>query len=557
MTEEELNFDVLIVGAGPAGLSAAIKLKMLALDENRPISICIIEKSSSLGGHIISGAIFDPKALSELFPKWKTSKCPIKTPVNDDIFYFFPNKDKSVKLPSFLIPNSLKNNGCYVTSLSELVKWLGEKAEEIGVEIFTGFAANKIIYGKKDEVIGVKTGDFGINKDGSKGKNYASGISIKAKFTILAEGSRGQLGKELIEKFKLDKNSCPQSYGLGIKELWEIPYESSIPGTVIHGFGWPLDLKTYGGSFLYFMDKNRVSIGLIVGLNYQDPWLSPFKELQKFKTHPKISKILEGGKRIGYGARSLTAGSLFSLPKFVFPGGALIGCNAGFLNSARIKGSHSAIKSGILVAESYFETIKNDKDIPKLILSGYEKRFKESWLFNELNSTKNFKGLMNKNMILGGVVTYIEQNYLHNFSIMNVKTKSPDHKSLLESSSFQEKQYLKPDGKISFDKIASLPLSGVNHEENQPVHLKLKNSQVPSTVNFKIFGGPESRYCPAGVYEYLDENNQPAQKLSKNITLQINAQNCLHCKACDIKDPTQNIYWVAPEGGGGPNYEGM
>ena len=557
MMEEELTFDVIIVGAGPSGLSAAIKLKQLALEDDRSISICVIEKSANLGGHIISGAVVDTKSLAELFPLWETSSCPIKTPVTQDEFYFFLNKKKALKIPSLLIPNSLKNNDCYITSLSDVVKWLGLQAERIGIEIFTGFAATSLIFGKNGEVAGVKTGDFGTNKDGSNSKNFAPGIALKANFTIFAEGSRGQLGKVLIDKYKLDINASPQSYGLGIKELWEIPTEKSKPGKVIHGVGWPLDIKTYGGSFLYHMDNNRVSVGLIVGLNYQNSWLSPFQEFQKFKTHPRIMSTLKGGIRIGYGARSLTAGSLYSLPKFIFPGGALVGCNAGFFNSARIKGSHSAIKSGVLVAEAYYESLKSKQNSSSLLLKSFEEKFKSSWLFAELDKCKNFKGLMNKNKLLGGVATYIEQNVFRNKLILKIKTKKSDHECLMTFPSSKKKEYAKPDGEITFDRISSLRLAGVNHEENQPIHLKIKNSKTPSTINFKNYAGPETRYCPAGVYEYLDESGQPTLNYSKPAKLQINAQNCLHCKACDIKDPTQNITWVAPEGGGGPNYEGM
>ena len=557
MTEEELTFDVLIVGAGPSGLSAAIKLKQLAIKEDRVISICVIEKSSTLGGHIVSGAIIDTTALSELFPNWKAEKCPIKNRVTNDEFYFFLNKSNSFKIPNFLIPKSLSNSGCYIASLSDVVKWLGSKAEEIGIEIFTGFAATEPIYGHAGDVIGVKTGEFGRNRDGSNGKNYTPGIAIKAKFTIFAEGSRGQLGKILIEKYQLDKNSCSQNYALGIKELWEIPTENSKPGTVIHSLGWPLHSGTYGGSFLYHMGNNRVSIGLIVGLNYKNPWLSPFQEFQKLKTHPKILKNLQGGKRVGYGARSLTAGSLYSLPKYIFPGGALIGCNAGFLNSSRIKGSHSAIKSGILVAEAFHHSTKNNDFSTAILLKNFEEKFKKSWLYTELDTAKNFKGLMNKSMLFGGVITYIEQNILRNKSFIKVPSTKPDHENLISSVSCQRKEYPKPDGKITFDRLSSLPLSGVNHEENQPIHLKVKNPETPNSINFKIYSGPESRYCPAGVYEYLDENGQPAVEYTDKVKLHINSQNCLHCKACDIKDPTQNLVWVAPEGGGGPNYEGM
>ena len=557
MTEEELTFDVLIVGAGPSGLSAAIKLKQLAVQEDRNISICIIEKSATIGGHIISGAIIDTRALSELFPNWKTEKCPIKNQVANDEFYFFLNKKNAIKIPNFLIPKSLKNTSCYIASLSDVVKWLGSKAEEIGIEIFTGFAATELIFGGNGGVIGVKTGDFGRNRDGSNSKNYTQGIALKAKFTIFAEGSRGQLGKILINKYQLDKNSSPQNYALGIKELWEIPTEKSKPGTVIHSLGWPLDSKTYGGSFLYHMENSRVSIGLIVGLNYKNTWLSPYQEFQRLKTHPKIFKTLQGGKRIGYGARSLTTGSLYSLPKYIFPGGALIGCNAGFLNSSRIKGSHSAIKSGVLAAEAFFQSTKNNDMASNILLKSFEKNFKNSWLFTELDANKNFKGLMNKSMFLGGIITYLEQNIFQNKSFIKALSKKADHEYLMNSMSCQKKEYPKPDGKITFDRLSSLPLSGVNHEENQPIHLKLKNLETPNLINFKIYDGPESRYCPAGVYEYLDKDGQPAFKYDSEVKLQINSQNCLHCKACDIKDPTQNLTWVAPEGGGGPNYEGM
>ncbi|OUW03229.1 MAG: electron transfer flavoprotein-ubiquinone oxidoreductase [Betaproteobacteria bacterium TMED156] len=557
MIEEELKYDVLIVGAGPSGLSAAIKIKQIALKEQKSCSVCVIEKSSSVGGHILSGAILDTKSLSELIPDWNEENSPINTPVKTDEFYFFYSKTKAVRIPSFFVPNSFNNKGCHVVSLSDVVKWLGKKAEDLGVEVFTGFPASEVVFDENNAVIGVKTGDFGVNSDGSIGANHVPGISIKARFTIFAEGSRGQLGKLLIKKYKLNKDSSPQTYGLGIKELWEIPSQKSTPGKVLHGLGWPLNNKTYGGSFLYHLEKNRVSIGLIIGLNYSNPWLSPFEEFQKLKTHPKIFEILKGGKRIGYGARSLTAGSLYTLPKLTFPGGALIGCNAGFLNSARIKGSHSAIKSGLLVAEAFFETVRNSKTSTTVSLQNFSEKFKSSWLYDELNSTKNFKGFMNKGLLLGGALTYFEQNILRNKTHLLSKSKQSDFSQLKPFKLFPKKIYGKPDGKITFDKLSSLPFSGVNHEENQPTHLVLKNSDKPFKVNFQVYAAPETRYCPAGVYEYIDESGQPAENYTKYAKLQINAQNCLHCKACDIKDPTQNITWVAPEGGGGPNYEGM
>ena len=557
MTEENLTFDVVIVGAGPSGLAAAIKLKQLASETKQDISICVVEKSSSIGGHILSGAVIDTGSLTELVPDWENDNSPINTKVTKDEFYYFHSHSKAFKIPSVLIPNSLKNDSCFIASLSDVVKWLAIKAEQLQIEIFTGFAATEVIYNDQQSVVGVKTGPFGINRDGSKNENYVAGISLLAKFTIFAEGSRGQLGKTLIKKFSLDNDSSPQNYSLGIKELWEIPSEKSQPGKVMHGFGWPLGFRTYGGSFLYHMKNNKISLGLIVGLNYRNPWLSPFEEFQKFKTHPKILEILQGGKRISYGARSLTSGSLYSLPKFVFPGGAMIGCNAGFLNSARIKGSHAAIKSGILVAESLFAHMDEKKDQSNFNLKNFETKFRESWLYSELNKTKNYKGFMRHGILVGGTLSFLEQKLFPNGTTLKVIVKERDCDAIRTLKNYPKKNYKPPDGKITFDRLSSLHFSGVNHTENQPIHLKLSDEKIPHKINFKKFAGPETRYCPAGVYEYLDENGQPSSKFNQYAKLQINAQNCLHCKACDIKDPSQNITWVAPEGGGGPNYEGM
>ena len=553
MAIEEINYDVLIVGAGPSGLSAAIKLKQLASENSQDISVCVVEKASQVGGHTLSGAVIDVTSLTELLPNWKNANPPIVTPVTKDYFFYFTKKS-ALKIPNFLLPNTLSNKNHFVVSLSEVVKWMGETAENLGVDIFTGYSAKNLLFDDKDNVVGVETGPFGILKNGKKSENYSPPIHLKAKFNLFAEGSRGHLGKKLIAKFKLNTCSSPQSYSIGIKELWKIPENVSRPGEVWHGFGWPLNNKVYGGSFLYHMNNSQISLGLIVGLNYKNPWFSPFEEFQKLKHHPKINELLANGRRVGYGARTITGGGLFSLPKLYFPGGALIGCDAGFLNPAKIKGTHAAIKSGIIVAESIHTKLKEKNST---LLENYEEKFFNSSLFTELNKARNFKGFMNKGVFLGGVLFKIENLFLPNQSFLNLKNKKEDHLFLESAKKFKKINYPKPDNKISFDRISSLPFSGTNHRDDQPTHLILSNKNTPLDVNLPHFQGPETRYCPAAVYEYVSSTGQPTEDISAAKELKINAQNCLHCKACDIKDPTQNINWVTPEGGGGPNYERM
>ena len=553
MAIEEINYDVLIVGAGPSGLSAAIKLKQLASENSQDISVCVVEKASQVGGHTLSGAVIDVTSLTELLPNWKNANPPIVTPVTKDYFFYFTKKS-ALKIPNFLLPNTLSNKNHFVVSLSEVVKWMGETAENLGVDIFTGYSAKNLLFDGKDNVVGVETGPFGILKNGKKSENYSPPIHLKAKFNLFAEGSRGHLGKKLIAKFKLNTCSSPQSYSIGIKELWKIPENVSRPGEVWHGFGWPLNNRVYGGSFLYHMNNSQISLGLIVGLNYKNPWFSPFEEFQKLKHHPKINELLANGRRVGYGARTITGGGLFSLPKLYFPGGALIGCDAGFLNPAKIKGTHAAIKSGIIVAESIYTKLKEKNGTS---LENYEEKFFNSSLFTELNKARNFKGFMNKGVFLGGVLFKIENLFLPNQSFLNLKNKKEDHLFLESAKKFKKIHYSRPDNKISFDRISSLPFSGTNHRDDQPVHLLLSNKKTPLDVNLSRFQGPEIRYCPAAVYEYVSSTGQPTEDISAAKELKINAQNCLHCKACDIKDPTQNIDWVTPEGGGGPNYERM
>ena len=553
MTIEEINYDVLIVGAGPSGLSAAIKLKQLASENSQDISVCVVEKASQVGGHTLSGAVIDVTSLTELLPNWKNANPPIVTPVTKDNFFYFTKKS-ALKIPNFLLPNTLSNKNHFVVSLSEVVKWMGEMAENLGVDIFTGYSAKNLLFDRKDNVIGIETGPFGILKNGKKSENYSPPIYLKAKFNLFAEGSRGHLGKKLIARFKLDSCSSPQSYSIGIKELWKVPENVSRPGEVWHGFGWPLNNRVYGGSFLYHMNNSQISLGLIVGLNYKNPWFSPFEEFQKLKNHPKINELLANGRRVGYGARTITGGGLFSLPKLYFPGGALIGCDAGFLNPAKIKGTHAAIKSGIIVAESIRTKLKEKNSTS---LENYEEKFFNSSLFTELNKARNFKGFMNKGVFLGGVLFKIENLFLPNQSFLNLKNKKEDHLFLESAKKFKKIHYSKPDNKISFDRISSLPFSGTNHRDDQPTHLILSNKKTPLDVNLPRFQGPEIRYCPAAVYEYVSSTGQPTEDVSSAKELKINAQNCLHCKACDVKDPTQNINWITPEGGGGPNYEGM
>ena len=543
---EAMDYDLVIVGGGPAGLSAAIKAKQLAQSSGKDISVCLLEKGSEIGAHILSGAVMDPKALSELFPHWKEMGAPLETEVSKDQFLFL-SADNSYQVPNWMLPECFKNEGNYIVSLANVTRWLGQQAENLGVEIFPGFPAAEILYNEQGAVCGVITGSMGLDKEGKPTDQFQLGMELRAKYTLFAEGSRGHLGKQLISQFSLDKDTDPQSYGIGIKELWEVEPSKSKPGLVVHTAGWPLESDTYGGSFLYHLGDNKVAVGLVVGLSYKNPYLSPFEEFQRYKLHPKICATFEGGKRIAYGARALTAGGLNSLPKTVFPGGALIGCDAGFLNASRIKGSHAAIKTGMLAAQAAVAAINENRSAD--ILSAYPAAFQNSWLHTELNQARNFKPWMSKGLYLGTLMVGLEQKLLGGNAPWTVHIKHADHECLEPAAQHQPINYPKPDGKLSFDRLSSVFISNTNHAENQPSHLTLKNDSVPVDINLRTYDGPEQRYCPAGVYEYVEADGKPR--------LQINAQNCVHCKTCDIKDPSQNIIWVTPECCGGPKYSAM
>jgi electron-transferring-flavoprotein dehydrogenase len=544
---EAMEYDVVIVGGGPAGLSAAIRLKQLAAEKGQDVSVCVLEKGGELGAHILSGAVMDPRALGELFPNWKELGAPLNTAVTEDRMLFL-TETKSYRTPAFMMPKMLTNHGNYVVSLANVVRWLGQQAEALGVEIFPGFPAAEILYNDDGSVKGVATGNMGVNRHGEPTDAFQLGMELHAKYTLFAEGSRGHLGKQLMAKYDLNKGKDPQTYGIGIKELWEIDPAKHQPGLVIHTAGWPLDNDTYGGSFLYHLENNQVAVGFIVGLSYQNPYLSPYEEFQRYKTHPSIRHFFEGGKRISYGARAITAGGLQSLPKTVFPGGALIGCDAGFLNTSRIKGSHAAIKTGMLAADAAFAALGAGRQHDELL--SYPVAFEQSWLHEELHVARNFKPWMSKGLVLGTIMTGIDQILFKGKAPWTLHHNHADHECLRPASDFKPIVYPKPDGKLTFDRLSSVFISNTNHAEDQPVHLTLKNPNVPVEVNLAKFAGPEQRYCPAGVYEFVktDEGRD---------RLQINAQNCVHCKTCDIKDPTQNIVWVTPEGGGGPNYPNM
>ena len=544
---ESMEYDVVVVGGGPGGLATAIRLKQLAAERNHEISVCVLEKGSEIGAHILSGAIMDPKALSELLPDWKAMGAPLNTPVTEDEFLFL-SPTGSKKTPNWLLPECFQNHGNYIVSLGSVARWMGEQAEALGVEIFPGFAAAEVLYDNQGAVRGVATGDMGVGRDGQPTDQYQQGMELLAKYTIFAEGARGQLGRQLIEKFKLDQGRDPQSYGIGIKELWEVEPSKSRPGLVVHTAGWPLDADTYGGSFLYHLKDNLVAVGMVVGLDYANPWISPFEEFQRYKTHPAIRETFEGGKRIAYGARAITAGGLLSLPKLVFPGGALVGCEAGFLNASRIKGSHAAIKSGMMAADAAFDALVAQRSHDEL--PAYPAAFENSWLHTELNKARNFKQWFKKGRSVGTLMTGIEQWLLKGNMPWTIHRDKPDHACLKPAADCVKIVYPKPDGVLTFDRLSSVFISNTNHEENQPIHLTLKDASVPVSINLAKFGGPEARYCPAGVYEYI-KDDQGADRL------QINAQNCVHCKTCDIKDPTQNIVWVTPQGGEGPVYTGM
>jgi electron-transferring-flavoprotein dehydrogenase len=543
---ESMEYDVVIVGGGPAGLSAAIRLKQLAAEKGVELGVCVLEKGSEIGAHILSGAVMDPRAISELIPDWKEKGAPLTVDVTEDRFLFL-TETSSKSVPHWALPNIFRNEGNYVISLANVTRWLGQQAEAAGVEIFPGFPAAEILYNDDGSVKGIATGNLGIGKDGQPTENFQLGMELHAKYTLFCEGARGHLGRQLNDRFKLREGVDPQVYGIGIKELWEIDPAKHKPGLVMHTAGWPLASDTYGGSFLYHMDNNQVVVGFVVGLGYTNPYLSPFEEFQRYKTHPAIREFLEGGKRVSYGARAITAGGLMSLPKLVFPGGALVGDDAGFLNASRIKGSHAAIKTGMLAAEAAFDAVQAGRQADEL--SAYPETFKSSWLHTELHRARNFKQWMSKGLYLGTLMVGVEQKLFGGNVPWTLHHRHSDHEMLKPASQCKPIAYPKPDGKLTFDRLSSVFISNTSHEENQPAHLTLKDPSVPVNINLLTYDGPEARFCPAGVYEFVKDDGSPR--------LQINAQNCVHCKTCDVKDPTQNIVWVTPEGGGGPNYTNM
>ncbi len=541
MSRESMQYDVVIVGAGPAGLAAAIRLKQLGA----AISVCVLEKGSEVGAHILSGAVMDPCALDELVTGWKETGAPLNTPVSEDRFLFLTERS-AFAVPQFMLPGCFKNHGNYVVSLGNVCRWLGQQAEALGVDIFPGFAAAEVLF-EGDKVAGVATGDVGINRKGEKSDAYQPGMELHGKYTFFAEGCRGHLGRQLEAKYRLREGADPQVYGIGLKELWEVRAEAHRPGLVIHTAGWPLDADVYGGSFLYHMDSRLAAVGFVVGLGYANPYLSPFEEFQRFKTHPALRAFFEGGKRVSYGARAIAAGGLQSLPRLVFPGGAFIGDEAGFLNASRIKGSHCAIKSGMLAAEAAAGALEKGRAHDEL--GAYPEAFRASWLYDELYRGRNFKPWMSKGLYAGTLMFGIDQVLFRGKAPWTLRHAHADHETLVPKSQARPIAYPKPDGQLTFDRLSSVFISNTNHNEDQPAHLTLKDASIPVNVNLAVYDGPEQRYCPAQVYEFVEDAG--ARRL------QINAQNCVHCKTCDIKDPRQNIVWVAPEGGGGPNYPNM
>ena len=544
---EEMRYDVVIVGAGPAGLSAAIKIKKLALETKKSISVCVLEKGAEIGSHIISGAVIETKALEELIPEWKSDPDLEMIKVNKEEFLFL-GKTISFKIPTFLLPSTIRNTGNFIISLANLCRWLSKQGEKLGVEIYPGFPAKEVLYNQNNVVIGVRTTDMGITKEGVKSSSFEPGINILAKYTLFAEGCRGSLGKSLISKFQLNKNKSPQTYGIGLKEIWEIDPKKHNEGNVMHSIGWPLQNDVYGGSFLYHAANNQIYLGFVLGLDYKNPYLNPYEEFQKFKTHPKIKNILKKGRRIAYGARAINEGGFQSLPRLYFPGGALIGCDAGTLNVPKIKGTHTAMKSGILAAEAIVNKF-NKESSTSPIIEEYEKRFYNSWAGIELKKARNFRPAFKYGLFIGLLYAFIELIIFRGNSFWTLKFKTPDHKETRAAKNYSKISYPKHDGIYTFDKLTNLSFSGTNHAEDQPCHLQIKNNIIPIKINLEKFDSPERLYCPANVYEIIDQNGTPK--------LQINAQNCLHCKTCDIKDPEQNINWITPQGGDGPNYPNM
>jgi electron-transferring-flavoprotein dehydrogenase len=551
MERESMEVDVLIIGGGPAGLSASIRLMQLAQEKGVELSVCVLEKGSEIGAHILSGAVMEPRAITELFPNWQELGAPLNTAVTGEQFMFLTERS-AIKLPTFLLPRATHNHGNYIISLGNVCRWLAEQAEAMEVQVFPGFAASEILFHDDGRVKGVVTGVMGIDANGEQKASYEPGMELHAKYTLFAEGCRGHLSKQILSMFNLDEDSDPQTYGIGIKELWEVPDEVHREGLVVHSAGWPMDNSTYGGSFLYHLENNQVAIGFVVALDYDNPYLSPFDEFQRYKTHPEIRQHLAGGKRIAYGARALNEGGLQSVPELVFPGGALIGCAAGFMNVPKIKGSHNAIKTGMLAAEAAFEAISEaGDDMPPPLLEKYPQAVKESWVWKELHAARNFRPAFAKwGLVLGTLYNGIDQ-FLGGNVPWTLRTRHKDHESLKPKDQCKPIEYPKPDGVFSFDKLSSVFISNTNHEEDQPVHLTLKDDTVPIEHNLRLYDAPEQRFCPAGVYEIVTDDN------GDNPELQINAQNCVHCKTCDIKDPSQNINWVVPEGAGGPNYPNM
>lgn len=549
MERESMEFDVVVVGAGPAGLSAAIKLMQQAKNAGSELSVCVVEKGSEVGAHILSGAVFEPRALNELIPDWQEKAAPLTTAVSHDDIYLLQNADDARQIPHFAVPKTMHNTGNYIVSMGNVCRWLASQAEALGVEIFPGFSAASLII-ENNVVKGIITGDMGLDKHGEQKSSFVAGMELRAKYTLFAEGCRGHLGKELIKHYQLDKDCSPQHYAIGFKEIWDIDPNKHQSGLVVHTAGWPLEHGTSGGGYLYHAENNQIVVGLIIDLNYSNPHLSPFDEFQRYKHHPVIAQYLKGGKRVCYGARAIAKGGLNSLPKMTFPGGMLLGCDAGTLNFAKIKGNHTAMKSGMLAAETVFEALSRG-DSGGEDLQSFKGRFEQSWLFDELYRSRNFGPAMHKfGSILGGAFNMIDQNWFGGKLPFTLKDNSVDHACLKPASACAKIAYPKPDQTLSFDKLSSVFLSNTNHEEEQPCHLQLIDSTIPIKVNLAIYDEPAQRYCPAGVYEIVgQESGEPR--------LQINAQNCIHCKTCDIKDPSQNIRWVTPEGSGGPNYPNM